>query len=33
VDCCIPDPEHGESREVLLEKWRKLHPGETPVVT
>lgn len=30
-DCCIPDPEHTESREQLLEKWRKLHPDETPV--
>ena len=33
VDCCVPDPEHVESREQLLEKWRKLHPGETPAVT
>lgn len=33
VDCCIPDPEHEESREELLEKWKKLHPGETPTVT
>ncbi len=33
VDCCIPDPEHEESREQLLEKWRRLHPGETPAVT
>ncbi len=33
VDCCIPDPEHVESREQLLEKWRGLHPGETPAVT
>jgi ferredoxin len=22
--------ENRESREVLLERWRKLHPGETP---
>ena len=29
-NCCIPDPEHVESREQLLEKWRRLHPGETP---
>ncbi len=33
VDCCIPDPEHEESREQLLEKWKKLHPGETPAST
>ncbi len=31
--CCIPDPEHKESREQLLEKWKGLHPGETPAVT
>ena len=30
VDCCIPDPDHKESRGQLLEKWKKLHPGETP---
>ncbi|MDH5781364.1 MAG: YfhL family 4Fe-4S dicluster ferredoxin [Dehalococcoidia bacterium] len=33
VDCCIPDPAHKESRAQLLEKWRKLHPGETPAST
>jgi ferredoxin len=33
VDCCEPDPEHKESREQLLEKWKGLHPGETPTVT
>ena len=33
VDCCIPDEGHVESREQLLEKWRGLHPGETPTVT
>ena len=33
VDSCVPDPDHEESREQLLEKWRKLHPGETPTVT
>jgi len=32
-NCCIPDPDHVESREQLLKKWRKLHPGETPAVT
>ena len=30
VDACIPDPEHEESKEQLLEKWRSLHPGKTP---
>jgi ferredoxin len=30
VDSCVPDPAHKESREQLLEKWKKLHPGETP---
>ena len=33
VDCCIPDPKHVESREQLLEKWKRLHPGETPSAT
>ncbi len=33
VDCCIPDPEYEENRAQLLEKWRGLHPGETPAVT
>ena len=33
VDCCIADPEYAESQEQLLEKWRKLHPGETPSST
>ena len=30
VDACIPDSDHKESKEQLLEKWYKLHPGETP---
>jgi hypothetical protein len=29
-DCCIPDPAHKETKEQLLEKWRKIHPGEEP---
>ena len=33
VDACIPDPDHKESKEELLEKWCKLHPGETPAPT
>ena len=28
VDACILDPDHKESKEQLLEKWRGLHPGE-----
>ena len=31
VDACIADSKHEESREQLLEKWKGLHPGETPV--
>ena len=30
VDCCPLDPEHSETKEQLLEKWRSLHPGEEP---
>ncbi|MDD5038891.1 MAG: 4Fe-4S ferredoxin, partial [Dehalococcoidales bacterium] len=30
VDACIPDPDHKENKEQLVEKWRRLHPGETP---
>jgi len=30
VDACIPDPDKEESKEKLLEKWRKLHPGDEP---
>jgi len=29
-DCCIPDEEHKETKEQLLEKWRKSHPREEP---
>ena len=28
-EACVPDPDHRESRDQLLDKWRKLHPGET----
>ena len=31
VDACVPDPDHEESKEQLLDKWRGLHPGKTPV--
>jgi ferredoxin len=30
VDCCLPDPAQKESKDQLLEKWKKLHPGKTP---
>jgi ferredoxin len=30
VDACVADDAHKESKEQLLEKWKKLHPGETP---
>ena len=30
VDCCVLDPDHEESQEELLEKWKKLHPGKPP---
>lgn len=29
-DAIVPDPDHKETKEQLLEKWRKLHPGEEP---
>ena len=33
VDAPGPDPAFKETREQLLEKWKGLHPGETPSVT
>ncbi|MDY6834442.1 MAG: YfhL family 4Fe-4S dicluster ferredoxin [Chloroflexota bacterium] len=33
VDACIADPAHKESHDQLLEKWQKLHPGQTPEST
>jgi ferredoxin len=30
VDACVADPAHKEDKAALLEKWKKLHPGETP---
>jgi ferredoxin len=33
VDCCVPDDAHKESKEQLLEKWKKLNPGKTPEAT
>lgn len=29
-DCCTLDPAQKETKEQLLAKWRKLHPGEEP---
>jgi len=29
VGAAVPDPEHRESRDELLAKWQRLHPGET----
>jgi hypothetical protein len=29
VDCCIPDPNHVETEEVLFERAKKLHPERT----
>jgi ferredoxin len=33
LDCPVPDPDHVESHEQLLEKWHRLHPGKIPIVT
>ena len=30
VEAPKPDPDRVESKEQLLKKWRRLHPGETP---
>ena len=30
VDCCVPDPAHKETREQLLERWKRQNPGKTP---
>jgi ferredoxin len=30
VDAPQPDPDRKETREQLLAKWQKIHPGETP---
>jgi len=30
VNSPVPDPYRKETKEQLLEKWKKLHPGETP---
>ena len=30
VDACVPDPDHQESKDQLLKKWRSLHLSEIP---
>ena len=30
LNACVPDPNHRESKEQLLAKWRRLHPGKEP---
>jgi len=30
VDAPVPDPDHKESRDELLAKFRRLHPGKEP---
>ncbi len=32
VDCIVDDPDHRESKEELLEKFKKLHPDKEPKV-
>lgn len=29
-DCIVPDESHKEDKASLLEKWKKMHPGEEP---
>jgi ferredoxin len=33
VEACKADESHKESRDQLLAKWKKLHPGQTPKMT
>ncbi|MBI4547913.1 MAG: YfhL family 4Fe-4S dicluster ferredoxin [Ignavibacteriae bacterium] len=33
VDCCVPDPNHVETEEQLLEKAKRLHPGREFVLS
>ncbi len=30
VDACIEDEDRKESRDTLMDRWKALHPGETP---
>ncbi len=32
VDCIVDDPDHRETKEQLLEKFKKLHPDKEPKV-
>ncbi|MBI4334044.1 MAG: YfhL family 4Fe-4S dicluster ferredoxin [Chloroflexi bacterium] len=32
VDSCVSDPAHPETKEQLIEKFKKLNPGKTPKV-
>jgi hypothetical protein len=29
VECCVPDPNHEETEDVLLERAMRLHPDDT----
>ena len=31
VNAIVLDPDHYETKDELLLKWKRLHPGETPV--
>jgi ferredoxin len=33
VEACVPDPDHKETREQLMEKWQKQNPGKKPEAT
>jgi ferredoxin len=33
VDACVPDAAHKETHEQLLDKWHKINPGKTPIVS
>ncbi|MCX6000021.1 MAG: YfhL family 4Fe-4S dicluster ferredoxin [Chloroflexi bacterium] len=33
VDACVADPKHKETKEQLLNKWRRQNPGKTPKVS
>ncbi len=32
VDCIVPNPDYQETKEQLLEKFKKLHPDKEPVL-
>ncbi len=33
IECCVLDPAHKETRQQLIEKWKRLHPGQIPAAT